>query len=70
MDRVSGLTICSLVWPGTQYVDQAGLELRDPPVSPSQVLALKACTTIPDLVGGGVSLSEGFEIFYISDIPS
>jgi hypothetical protein len=33
--------------PGTHSVDQAGLELRDPPASASasQVLGLKACTT-------------------------
>ena len=26
----------SLSWPGTQYVDQAGLDLRNPPASASQ----------------------------------
>jgi hypothetical protein len=31
--------------PGTHFVDQAGLELRNPPASASQVLGLKACTT-------------------------
>jgi hypothetical protein len=31
--------------PGTHSVDQAGLKLRNPPASPSQVLGLKACTT-------------------------
>jgi hypothetical protein len=31
---------------GTHFVDQAGLELRNPPASASQVLGLKACTTI------------------------
>ena len=38
--------LCSLCSPGclgTHSVDQAGLELRDPPVS--GVLGLKACTT-------------------------
>jgi hypothetical protein len=30
--------------PGTHSVDQAGLELRNPPASASQVLGLKACT--------------------------
>jgi hypothetical protein len=30
-------------------VDQTGLELRDPPVSASQVLGLKACATIAQL---------------------
>ena len=37
----------SLGCPGTHFVDQAGLELRNPPVSASQVLGLKACTTTP-----------------------
>jgi hypothetical protein len=31
--------------PGTHFVDQAGLELRNPPASASRVLGLKACTT-------------------------
>jgi hypothetical protein len=43
-DRVS---LCSPGCPGTHFVDQAGLELRNPPVSASQVLGLKACTTTP-----------------------
>jgi hypothetical protein len=30
---------------GTNFVDQAGLELRNPPASASQVLGLKVCTT-------------------------
>jgi hypothetical protein len=29
---------------GTHFVDQAGLELRNPPASASQVLGLKVCT--------------------------
>jgi hypothetical protein len=33
--------------PGTHFVDQAGLELRNPPASASQVLWLKACATTP-----------------------
>jgi hypothetical protein len=36
--------------PGTHSVDQAGLELRNPPASASQVLGLKACTTRPGCV--------------------
>jgi hypothetical protein len=32
--------------PGTHFVDQAGLELRNLPASASQVLGLKACATI------------------------
>jgi hypothetical protein len=43
-DRVS---LCSPGCPGTHSVDQAGLELRNSPVSASQVLGLKACTTTP-----------------------
>jgi hypothetical protein len=35
--------LCSLGCPGTHSVDQAGLELRNPPASASQVLGLKAC---------------------------
>jgi hypothetical protein len=43
-DRVS---LCSPRCPGTHSVDQAGLELRNPPASASRVLGLKACTTTP-----------------------
>jgi hypothetical protein len=43
-DRVS---LCSSGCPGTHSVDQAGLELRNPPASVSQVLGLKACATTP-----------------------
>jgi hypothetical protein len=31
------------------FVDQAGLELRNPPASASRVLGSKACTTTPGL---------------------
>jgi hypothetical protein len=43
-DRVS---LCSPGCPETHFVDQAGLELRNPPASASQVLGLKACATTP-----------------------
>jgi hypothetical protein len=43
-DRVS---LCSPGCPGTHFVDQAGLELRNPPASASQVLGLKVCITTP-----------------------
>ena len=33
--------------PGTHFVDQAGLELRNPPASASRVLGLKACAATP-----------------------
>jgi hypothetical protein len=54
-----GLVWFGLVWffetgflyspgcPGTHFVDQAGLELRNPPASASRVLGLKACATTP-----------------------
>jgi hypothetical protein len=45
-DRVS---LCSPGCPGTHSVDQAGLELRNPPASASQVLGLKACATTTQL---------------------
>jgi hypothetical protein len=37
----------SLGCPGTYSVDHAGLELRNPPASASQVLGLKAFATMP-----------------------
>jgi hypothetical protein len=43
-DRVS---LYSPGYPGTHFVDQAGLKLRNPPASASGVLGLKACTTMP-----------------------
>jgi hypothetical protein len=39
--------LCSPGCPGTHFVDQAGLKLRNPPASASQVLGLKAYTTAP-----------------------
>jgi hypothetical protein len=48
-DRVS---LYSPGCPGTHFVDQAGLELRNLPASASQVLGLKACTTTPGLFSG------------------
>jgi hypothetical protein len=44
VDRVS---LYSPGCPGTHFVDQAGLELRDLPASASQVLGLKVCATTP-----------------------
>jgi hypothetical protein len=43
-DRVS---LCSPGCPGTHSVDQAGLELRNPSASASQVLGSKACAPLP-----------------------
>ena len=45
-DRVS---LCSPGCPGCHSVDQAGLELRTPPASASQVLGIKASTTTTQL---------------------
>jgi hypothetical protein len=45
-DRVS---LCRPGCPGTHFVDQAGLELKNPPASASQVLGLKACATMPGM---------------------
>jgi hypothetical protein len=63
-DRVS---LYSPGCPGTHFVDQAGLELRNSPASASR-LGLKVCTTTTPsffffffflvVVGGGPSLSE------------
>jgi hypothetical protein len=41
-DKVS---LCIPGCPGTHSVEQAGLELRNPPASASRVLGLKACAT-------------------------
>jgi hypothetical protein len=43
-DRVS---LYSPGCPGAHFVDQAGLELRNPPASASRVLGSKACATTP-----------------------
>ena len=45
-DRVS---LCSPGWPGTHFVDQGGLELRNPLASASRVLGLKAWATTTQL---------------------
>jgi hypothetical protein len=45
-DRVS---LYSSGCPGTHFVDQAGLELRNPSASASRVLGSKACATTPGL---------------------
>jgi hypothetical protein len=45
-DRVS---LYSPGCPGTHFVDQTGLELRNPPASASRVLGLKACATTPGI---------------------
>ncbi|GAB1294975.1 MFS-type transporter SLC18B1 [Apodemus speciosus] len=42
-----GVSLCSFGCPGTHSVDQAGLKLRNPPASASQVLGFQACATTP-----------------------
>ena len=42
--------LCSPGYPGTHSVDQAGLDLRDPPASASRVLGLKGCATTAQLL--------------------
>jgi hypothetical protein len=51
---------------GTHFVDQAGLELRNPPASASRVPGLKACATTP----GPFSLNSRkyFFSFFISSL--
>jgi hypothetical protein len=44
------VSLCSPGCPGTHFVDQAGLELRNPPASASQVLGLKMCAATARLV--------------------
>jgi hypothetical protein len=46
----TGFLCIVLTDPGTHSVDQAGLELRNPPASASRMLGLKACTTMPGFV--------------------
>jgi hypothetical protein len=41
----TGFLCCSPGCPGTHFIDQAGLELRNLPASASRVLGLKACAT-------------------------
>jgi hypothetical protein len=56
-DRVS---LYSPGCPGTHFVDQAGLELRNPPASASRVLGLKVCTTTPGFNGISVHFLVSF----------
>jgi hypothetical protein len=50
--------------PGTHFVDQAGLELRNPPASASQVLGLKACTTTPGLTSAFIAFLHIRNLIY------
>jgi hypothetical protein len=59
-DRVS---LCSPGCPGTHFVDQAGLKLRNPPASASRVLGLKACTTKQGVCLRHISRKDSFYFF-------
>jgi hypothetical protein len=52
--------------PGTHFVDQTGLELRNPPASASQVLALKACATTAQQK---YSNSKELDLFFDISLP-
>jgi hypothetical protein len=41
----NSVSLCSSGCPGSHSVDHAGLKLRNPPASASQVLGLKVCAT-------------------------
>jgi hypothetical protein len=56
---LDSVSLCSLDCPGTHSLDQAGLKLRNPPASASQVLGLKVRTTMPGLI------SHSFEFQWI-----
>jgi hypothetical protein len=60
-----GFSLYSPGCPGTHSVDQAGLELRNPPASASRVLGLKVCTTTP----GCFCFYFGNRVFYVPDWP-
>jgi hypothetical protein len=57
-DRVS---LCSPGCPGTHSVDQAGIELRNPPAFASQVLGLKVGATTALLIVW--FLRQGFSVY-------
>ena len=64
-DRVS---LYSPGYPGTHFVDQAGLKLRNSPASVSQVVGLKTCTTTAPLLLSSCFLLIG--TFYFSTLWS
>jgi hypothetical protein len=63
-DRVS---LISSGCPGTHFVDQTGLELRNPPASASRVLGLKVYATTP---GDQGFLCVGQALGYLSYVSS
>jgi hypothetical protein len=61
-DRVS---LYSPGCPGTHSVDQAGLELRNPPASASQVLGLKGSSTLNTHTTAHVSTPEILKCYIV-----
>jgi hypothetical protein len=49
-------------YPGTHFVDQAGLELRNPTASASQVLGLKVCATTAQQKGTLITCLKNLEL--------
>jgi hypothetical protein len=64
-DRVS---LCSPGCSGTHSVDQAGLELRNPPASASRVLGLKAWATTPGFVPSSKDWSIHILVFLLLEL--
>jgi hypothetical protein len=64
-DRVS---LYSPGCPGPHFLDQAGLELRNPPASASRVLGLKACAT--DLYCAAATVYLFCSLFLVCTIPT
>jgi hypothetical protein len=62
-DRVS---LYSPGCPGTHFVDQAGLELRNLPDSASRVLGLKACATTPSSKFDFETMGLQHLLFYVT----
>jgi hypothetical protein len=60
-DRVS---LCSSGCPGSHFVDQAGLELRNPTTSASRELGLKACLTQMSFIVRDVLLEKAGLVFH------
>jgi hypothetical protein len=61
---VSQAPPCSPGYTGIHSVDQAGLELRNPPASASQVLGLKACAPTARLPAIFTTVQPFFQLFF------
>jgi hypothetical protein len=56
------VSLCRPGCPGTHFVEQAGLILRNLPASASQVLGLKVCTTTPGLTPFSSSSEDSYSV--------